>query len=173
MVCRGEGDGFNLRGRVRPDVEGLSLQDGRVSVVTTWASARTCTGLPTRTSRAISCSPFLQGTESFRESSSPRDDEDCFYLTQMAFNLADKYQVPVFVLTDQFLLESHYNLPDLDAGRTPFRNHVVETDRHYNAMLLPRADFTPRDSRLGRDWWSSTVTNTVMRDTSPRTWNYG
>ncbi len=40
----------------------------------------------------------------------PGNPEQCFVLTQRAFNLADKYQVPVIVLSDKFLGESGYSV---------------------------------------------------------------
>ncbi|EKQ51668.1 MULTISPECIES: 2-oxoacid:acceptor oxidoreductase subunit alpha [unclassified Clostridium] len=65
------------------------------------------TGLPTRTE---------QGDLKFVISSSPgeipkmvialRDPENAFYQTVRAFNIADKYQIPVILLGDQFLADS-------------------------------------------------------------------
>lgn len=37
----------------------------------------------------------------------PGDMEECFQAAGYAFNLADKYQIPVIILTDKFLTESH------------------------------------------------------------------
>ncbi|MDW7776997.1 MAG: 2-oxoacid:acceptor oxidoreductase subunit alpha [Methanosarcinales archaeon] len=37
----------------------------------------------------------------------PGDAEECFQAAGHAFNLAEKYQVPVIILTDKFLTESH------------------------------------------------------------------
>jgi len=42
----------------------------------------------------------------------PGNPEECFILTQKAFNLADKYQIPVFVLSDKFLGESSYTVSE-------------------------------------------------------------
>ena len=38
----------------------------------------------------------------------PGTPRDAFYLTIKAFHLADKYQVPVIILTDQYLAESYF-----------------------------------------------------------------
>jgi 2-oxoglutarate ferredoxin oxidoreductase subunit alpha len=43
----------------------------------------------------------------------PGDPEECFYLTGDAFNLAEKYQVPVIILLDKFLSESHFTIDKL------------------------------------------------------------
>ena len=37
----------------------------------------------------------------------PGDAEECFYMTREAFNLADRFQIPVIVLTDKNVIESH------------------------------------------------------------------
>ncbi|MDF1557122.1 MAG: 2-oxoacid:acceptor oxidoreductase subunit alpha [ANME-2 cluster archaeon] len=37
----------------------------------------------------------------------PGDVEECFWAAGRAFNLAEKYQIPVIILTDKFLTESH------------------------------------------------------------------
>lgn len=40
----------------------------------------------------------------------PSSHEECFTLTQAAFNLADEYQTPVIVLTDKYLAEGYHNV---------------------------------------------------------------
>jgi 2-oxoglutarate ferredoxin oxidoreductase subunit alpha len=47
----------------------------------------------------------------------PGTIEDAFYLTVDAFNIAEKYQCPVFVLTEQALCQSKATLPRLDLSR--------------------------------------------------------
>lgn len=44
----------------------------------------------------------------------PADAEEAFYLTSKAFNLADKFQTPVLILTDKMLAESLYSLKKFD-----------------------------------------------------------
>ncbi len=43
----------------------------------------------------------------------PGDQQDCFELTQEAFNLAEHYQTPVIVMTDKHLAEGHASIPVL------------------------------------------------------------
>ena len=43
--------------------------------------------------------------------------DECFYRTMEAFNLAEKYQIPVIILTDKYLIESHKSTESFDAGR--------------------------------------------------------
>ena len=47
----------------------------------------------------------------------PGDNEECFYMTQEAFNIAERYQTPVIVLTDKNLAESHKTTEKFDANR--------------------------------------------------------
>jgi 2-oxoglutarate ferredoxin oxidoreductase subunit alpha len=66
------------------------------------------TGLPTKTSQGdlkflLSAS---QG-EFLRILVAPGDREECFYETFNAFNLAEKFQVPVLILIDKFLAEDY------------------------------------------------------------------
>jgi len=52
----------------------------------------------------------------------PGDVEECFYETMRAFNWAEKYQTPVIVLTDKYLVESQ-------ASTEPFETSRVKTER--------------------------------------------
>jgi len=47
----------------------------------------------------------------------PGDNAECFYLAAEAFNIAEKYQTPVIVLTDKYLAESHKTTEKFDTGR--------------------------------------------------------
>jgi 2-oxoglutarate ferredoxin oxidoreductase subunit alpha len=47
----------------------------------------------------------------------PGDIEESFYLTAEAFNIAEKYQTPVIVLTDKNLAESHKTTDKFDTGK--------------------------------------------------------
>lgn len=44
----------------------------------------------------------------------PGDMEELYYLTAEAFNLADTYQTPVFVMTDKYMAEGHKSIPVFD-----------------------------------------------------------
>ena len=46
----------------------------------------------------------------------PGDQNECFYTTIDAFNLAEKYQMPVFILTDKYLGESFKSIPAYDTS---------------------------------------------------------
>ena len=135
------GGGFALM------VEGLSLAGMIESPLVVHIGQRPgpATGLPTRTEQGELLFALHSGHGEFpRIILAPGTIEDCFYLGQKAFNLADQYQVPVFVLTDQVLLESHYNLPSLDPTRTTFEKHFVETKQGYKRYPVSETGLSPR-----------------------------
>ena len=90
-------------------------------------------GLPTRTSQEdLKMALYSSPGETPRAIFAPGKFEDAFYLTHHAFNLADKYQIPVFVLSDQYFADIYYNLPDLNLDEVNFQKYIVETDENYN-----------------------------------------
>lgn len=81
------------------------------------------TGLPTWTSQADFQFVLHSGQDEFpRIVLAPGDARECFYATVQAFNLADRYQTPVFILTDKFLGESQATIE-------PFSTNHLERDR--------------------------------------------
>lgn len=103
------------------------------------------TGLPTRTEQADLELALYSGHGEFpRIILAPGNLKDAFFLTQKAFNLADKYQIPVFVLTDQYLIDSLINLPLLDISDTRDENHVVKTHKEYKRYKLTEDGISPR-----------------------------
>ncbi len=103
------------------------------------------TGLPTRTGQEDLQFVLNSGHGEFaRAVFAPGNAEEGFFLMQHAVNLADRYQVPVFVLTDQFLVDSHYSIPDLDLSKIENGKHIVKTDENYKRYLLTENGISPR-----------------------------
>ncbi len=103
------------------------------------------TGLPTRTEQADLELALYAGHGEFpRILFAPGTLEQAFYLTQKAFDLADKYQVPAFVLTDQHLMDSYYNLKAFDPVRTKVQKHIVKTAKDYRRYELTKNGISPR-----------------------------
>ena len=70
------------------------------------------TGLPTRTEQADLNLVLYSGHGEFpRAVLAPADPGQCFVLARRAFDLAEKSQGPVFILTDQYLADSYRNVP--------------------------------------------------------------
>jgi 2-oxoglutarate ferredoxin oxidoreductase subunit alpha len=84
-------------------------------VVIEAARAGPSTGMPTKTEQSnLNHLIFSGHGEIPRVVLAPGTVEDSFYLTVSAFNLAERYQCPVFVLTEQALCQSKATLPRLD-----------------------------------------------------------
>ncbi len=106
------GGGFALMG------EGVSLAGMTETPIVIVVGQRPgpATGLPTRTEQADINLVLYAGHGEFpRAIFAPADPEQCFFLTHKAFNLAEKSQGPVFILTDQYLADSYRtsSSPDL------------------------------------------------------------
>lgn len=103
------------------------------------------TGLPTRTEQADLELALYAGHGEFpRIILAPGSLEDAFYLTSKAFNLADKYQVPVFVLTDQYLIDSYYNTAPFGLSDVKVEKHIVKTRKNYERYELTPDGISPR-----------------------------
>ncbi|AEE14521.1 2-oxoacid:acceptor oxidoreductase, alpha subunit [Thermodesulfobium narugense DSM 14796] len=68
------------------------------------------TGFPTRTEQGELLYAIHAGHGDFpRVVFAPGDPLECVYLTNKAFDIAEKYQIPAIVLTDQHLVDSLYS----------------------------------------------------------------
>ncbi|GAB6106380.1 2-oxoacid:acceptor oxidoreductase subunit alpha [Fusibacter bizertensis] len=96
------------------------------------------TGLPTRTEQADLAFVVTASQGEFsRIVLAPLTVEDAFYVTNRAFNLADKYQVPVIILTDQLLADTTQSIPS-------FETKGLSIDRYLKTEIEPdykRYDF--------------------------------
>ncbi len=98
------GGGFALM------VEGISLAAMTETPVVVVVAQRPgpATGLPTRTEQADLEFVLHSAHGEFpRAIFSPGTVEECFHLTRHAFELAERCQGPIFLLTDQFLADSY------------------------------------------------------------------
>ncbi len=87
------------------------------------------TGLPTKTAQGDLKLALHAGHGFFpRIILAPKNISDCYPVTARAFDLAEKYQVPVFVLTDQMLQDGQavverFSVAGLNSGR-----HLLSTE---------------------------------------------
>ena len=135
------GGGFALM------VEGVSLAGMLESPLVVHIGQRPgpATGLPTRTEQGDLLFSLFSGHGEFpKVILAPGTIEEVFYLTQKAFNFADRFQVPVFILTDQYLLESHYNFPSIDPSRAKCERHIIETQKGYRRYQWTEDGISPR-----------------------------
>jgi 2-oxoglutarate ferredoxin oxidoreductase subunit alpha len=96
------------------------------------------TGLPTRTEQGDLLFALHAGHGEFqRIIFSPGSAEEAFYLTQKAFNLADKYQIPVLILTDQYLADCYRNIAPYDLSSLSIDRYLASAeDLNDNAEYL-------------------------------------
>ena len=86
-------------------------------VVVECARAGPSTGMPTKTEQSnLNHLIFSGHGEIPKIVIAPGTVEESFYLTVSAFNLAEKYQLPVFILSEQALCQSKATLPSLEWG---------------------------------------------------------
>ncbi len=103
------------------------------------------TGLPTRTEQADLNLALYAGHGEFpRAIFTPGTPEECFMVAEEAFRIADTYQIPVFILTDQYLLDSIVGVKEEDLKRLPVTNHIVETASDYTRYTLTDDGISPR-----------------------------
>jgi len=105
------GGGFALMG------EGVSLTGMTETPVVIVVAQRPApaTGLPTRTEQGDLNFVLYSGHGEFpRAIFAPGTVEECFDLTRKAFFLAEKYQGPIFLLTDQYLADSYRAVAPFD-----------------------------------------------------------
>ncbi|MFW6117619.1 MAG: 2-oxoacid:acceptor oxidoreductase subunit alpha [Thermoproteota archaeon] len=61
----------------------------------------------------------------------PGDVEECFYKTMEAFNLAEKFQLPVLLVTDKYLVESHESVAPFDQDQVKIDRGLLLTEEEY------------------------------------------
>lgn len=102
-------------------------------------------GLPTRTSQEDLNLTLNSGPGEFaRIIFAPGKFEDAFKLAHAAFNLADKYQIPVFILSDQYFAECYYNLPFLDLDGVKNEDYIIKTSKDYKRYQFTEGGVSPR-----------------------------
>lgn len=127
--------------------EGVSLAGMIESPVVIHLAQRPApgTGLPTRTEQGdLEHALYSSHGEFPKIIYSPATLEDGFYLTHKAFDLADKYQIPVYILTDQYFIDSFYGVKDLDINKIRNKNHFIKTTKNYKRYKLTKNGISTR-----------------------------
>lgn len=120
------GGGFALM------VEGVSLAGMTETPLVIVLAQRPgpATGLPTRTAQGDLLFAINAGHGEFPKIVfAPSDAKDAFHKTVRAFNLADRYQTPVIILTDQFLADSHFSVDDLETEKASVDLHLADPSK--------------------------------------------
>ena len=140
------GGGFALM------VEGISLAAMTETPLVVVVAQRPgpATGLPTRTGQEDLELVLHAGHGEFpRAIFAPGTVEECFHLTRMALELAERYQGPIFLLTDQFMADSYravvpFDVENLapvqvgneDIGTSPYARFSI-TESGISPRLFP------------------------------------
>ena len=103
------------------------------------------TGMATRTEQADLELALYAGHGEFpRVLFAPGNAREAFELSRLAFDWADRYQVPVFILTDEYLLDSIFELESLPVKGENFSRHFVETEPGYARYRVTENGVSPR-----------------------------
>jgi 2-oxoglutarate/2-oxoacid ferredoxin oxidoreductase subunit alpha len=140
------GGGFALMG------EGISLAGMTETplIVGNFQRPGPATGFPSRTEQADLNLVLGAGHGEFAKIIfAPGSIEESFYLTKKAFNLAEKYQIPVIILSDQFLADSVKNIDILDFDREAIERHILSSKdakkiKEYKRYKLTSSGISPR-----------------------------
>ncbi len=138
------GGGFALM------VEGFSLAGITETPLVTILVQRPgpATGLPTRTEQGDLNLALYAGHGDFpRPVFAPGDVEECFWLTHRAFEVAEQYQCPAFVLSDQYLADSYRSVTPFDLDLLPEMNTptlVPDDPKSYKRYALTADGVSPR-----------------------------
>lgn len=135
------GGGFSLM------AEGVSLSGMIETPVVIHIGQRPgpATGLPTRTEQADLNLALYAGAGEFpRAIFAPGTLAEVYRAAQQAFLIADKYQVPVFILTDQFLLDAISTVEKRDVKQLPIKNYITETNPEYQRYQMQKNGISPR-----------------------------
>ena len=133
------GGGFALM------VEGLSLSGMTETPVVIALGQRPApaTGLPTRTEQGDLLFALHTAHGEFpRIIFAPGTPEQAFYLTNKAFDLAEKYQVPAIIMFDQYLSDSEWTFEEFDMDRIKYTDYRLRGDAFKNLKEYKRHAFT-------------------------------
>ncbi len=104
------------------------------------------TGLPTRTEQGDLNLVLNAGHGDLpRLVYAPGSVKQAFELTRRAFDMADEFQVPVFILTDQFFIDSTWLEGNLDYQQAMPKSHTVEESKaDYQRYEFTDSGISPR-----------------------------
>ena len=105
------------------------------------------TGLPTRTEQSdLKFSIYASHGEFPRMVIALRNHKDAFYQTARAFHIADKYQIPVLILSDQYLADSTSTVEMYDLSEIASNTPIISTEEKadYLRHQITETGISPR-----------------------------
>jgi 2-oxoglutarate ferredoxin oxidoreductase subunit alpha len=100
-------------------------------------------GLPTRTEQGdLLFAIHAHHGEPPRAVLSPSTFEECFWLTIKAFNLADKFQLPVIILTDHYMASSYATVDPFDLTQVIIDRGLLYSEQEIDPQEYKRHQLT-------------------------------
>lgn len=133
------GGGFALM------VEGISLAAMTETPIVIALGQRPgpATGFPTRTEQAdLNFALYTAHGEFPRVIFAPGSPEQAFYLTNKAFDLSEKYQIPSIILFDTYLADSEWTYENLDLNRIRYVDYRLRAEVLKNLKEYKRYTIT-------------------------------
>lgn len=133
------GGGFALM------VEGLSLAAMTETPIVIALGQRPgpATGFPTRTEQAdLNFALYTAHGEFPRVVFAPGNPEQAVYLTNKAFDLSEKYQIPSIILFDTYLADSQWTLDSLDLSKITYKDYRLRSEDLKRLSEYKRHAFT-------------------------------
>ncbi|MFS8130566.1 MAG: 2-oxoacid:acceptor oxidoreductase subunit alpha, partial [Candidatus Dojkabacteria bacterium] len=111
------------------------------------------TGMPTWTTQGDLMLAINAGHGEFpRCVMAVKDAEDTYYKIQEAFNIAEKFQIPVVVLTDKYIAESSFQIDKLDEGKVPILRGNLVVDQKELDELKSTDRYKLVESGISKRW---------------------
>jgi 2-oxoglutarate ferredoxin oxidoreductase subunit alpha len=132
--------------------EGLGMTGMTETPLVIMVAQRTgpSTGLPTYTAQGDLRFVIHASQGQFpRVVIAPGDIKECFYETMRAFNWAEKYQIPVILLTDKYLAESQMSVESFNTNlvkieRGNFIDYPYKSQEDYKRHKITETGISPR-----------------------------
>lgn len=108
------------------------------------------TGMPTWTGQGDLLFVIHAAQDEFpRIVLAPGDPQEAFVLTKLAQNLAEKYQLPIIILTDKYLAESYFTFDKPESQHQNQRYNLADTSQEgnqtpFNRYCVTKTGISPR-----------------------------
>jgi 2-oxoglutarate ferredoxin oxidoreductase subunit alpha len=127
--------------------EALSLSGMTETPITIHIAQRPgpATGLPTRTAQEdLNLALHAGHGEFMRAIYAPGNPVQAYEITAHALDTADKYQIPTFVLIDQYFVDALYTIDKEEFKVLEHKKHIAESDREYKRYAITDDGISPR-----------------------------
>ncbi|XLQ20505.1 MAG: 2-oxoacid:acceptor oxidoreductase subunit alpha [Candidatus Moraniibacteriota bacterium] len=103
------------------------------------------TGLPTKTAQEdLNLVLYAGHGEFVRAIYAPGTPVQAYEIAAHALDVADKYQIPTFILIDQYFVDALYTIDKEEFAVLPHQKYIVESDREYKRYAITDDGISPR-----------------------------